>query len=138
METYLLVTLGLGLAVGAILALTGAGGAIIAVPLLVFGLGLPVAQASPVALLAVTLAASIGAIIGLRAGILRYKAAMVMSGFGLCLSPVGLWAAHQIPNKPLAGIFAIVLLYVSFNMFRQAQRELKGEKGDDACGPLPT
>lgn len=135
MEPYLLITLGLGLAVGAILALTGAGGAIIAVPLLVFGLGLPVAQAAPVALLAVTLAASIGAIIGLRAGILRYKAAMVMSGFGLCLSPLGLWAAHQIPNKPLAGIFAVVLLYVSFNMFRQAQRELNGQKADDVCGP---
>ena len=46
----------LGLGVGAVLALTGAGGAIIAVPLLVFGLHLGLAQAAPIGLLAVALA----------------------------------------------------------------------------------
>ena len=43
----------LGLVVGFLLALTGAGGAIISVPLLVFGVGLSLADAAPVALLAV-------------------------------------------------------------------------------------
>ena len=42
----------LGLAVGFLLALTGAGGAILSVPLLVFGVGLSLAEAGPVALLA--------------------------------------------------------------------------------------
>ena len=47
----------LGLLVGVILALTGAGGGILAVPLLIFVLGLEVADAAPVGLLAVGLAA---------------------------------------------------------------------------------
>ena len=135
MDGNLFMALSLGLAVGAILALTGAGGAIIAVPLLVFGLGLPIAVASPIALLAVAFAAFVGALIGFRGGILRYKAAMVMSIFGLCLSPLGLWAASKIPNGPLIGIFSVVLLYVSLNMYRHARRELQGIQPDESYGP---
>lgn len=135
MEALQLVALALGLCVGAILALTGAGGAIIAVPLLIFGLGLRVAEAAPVALLAVAIAASVGALMGFRAGILRYKAAAVMSAFGLALSPLGLWASSRIPNEPLAIIFALVLMYVAFNLYRQAQRELTGKYADESCGP---
>jgi len=44
---------GLGAIIGAVLALTGAGGGILAVPLLVFGLGLSMVEAAPVGLLAV-------------------------------------------------------------------------------------
>ena len=131
MEINLVIALALGLAVGLTLALTGAGGAILGVPLLVFGLGIPVSEASPIALLAVAIAASIGAALGFKAGILRYKAALVMSVFGLLLSPIGLWVAQQVPNQPLLVIFAAVLLYVSITMFRQAQRELNGTPANE-------
>ena len=57
---------GLGAIIGAVLALTGAGGGILAVPLLVFGLGLSMVEAAPVGLLAVGLAAAVGAVLGLR------------------------------------------------------------------------
>lgn len=43
----------LGAVVGLILALAGAGGGILAVPLLVFGLHLSIMQAAPVGLIAV-------------------------------------------------------------------------------------
>jgi hypothetical protein len=66
----------LGFTVGIILALTGAGGGILAVPLLVFGAGLSMAQAGPIGLLAVGLAAALGAVMGLKSGTVRYKAAM--------------------------------------------------------------
>ena len=67
------------------MGLTGAGGGILSVPLLVFFLGLPIAEAAPIALCAVALASSIGAILGLRDKILRYKAAGFMAIFGLAL-----------------------------------------------------
>ena len=56
----------LGSLVGLVLGLTGAGGGILAVPLLVFGLNLPMNMAAPVGLIAVGLAAGIGAALGLR------------------------------------------------------------------------
>ncbi|MBU3656638.1 MAG: sulfite exporter TauE/SafE family protein [Rhodocyclaceae bacterium] len=132
MDSIQLIPIALGLISGSILGLTGAGGAIIAVPALVFGLGLPLAQASPIALIAVAISAGIGASMGYRQGILRYKAALVMSTFGLCLSPAGIFLAQHIPNAPLTGIFSLVLLYVSINLFRQAHREMHGLLPDDA------
>lgn len=110
----------LGGIVGLILALTGAGGAILAVPLLLFVLHLGVAEAAPVALLAVGLSAAVGAIIGLRAGIVRYKAAGLMALTGMLSSPLGLWLAHRLPNGPLTLLFAGVLAFVSLRMFTQA------------------
>lgn len=126
MDGSTLLTPGLGLFVGLVLALTGAGGAIIAVPLLVFGLHLGMAQAGPVGLLAVALAATLGAALGWRAGVLRYKAAALMAGAGLLTSPPGLWLAQRIPNAPLTALFALVLGVVAWRMFAQASRELRG------------
>ena len=126
----------LGLFVGVLLGLTGAGGGIIAVPLLVFGMGMTVADAGPVALLAVAMAAAFGAVLGLKDRILRYKAAMVMSAAGMLLSPLGLLLAGMIPNRPLAGIFGGVLLYVSTTMYLKAHRELRGlTAADEEVGP---
>ena len=79
MESAQFVASGLGLVVGFILSLTGAGGAILSVPLLVFSLHLTVAQAAPVGLLAVCVSAGVGALLALRAGILRYRAAGFMA-----------------------------------------------------------
>jgi hypothetical protein len=116
----------LGFAVGFILSLTGAGGAILSVPLLVFGMGLTVSQAGPIGLLAVSISAGIGSIFGFKERILRYKAAGLMALFGLVLSPIGLYIAHQVPNKPLTLIFSIVLFYSSGRMLIQSYRERKG------------
>lgn len=117
----MLTALALGLAVGVILALTGAGGGILAVPLLVFGLQLSVAQAGPIGLLAVGMAAALGAILGLREGIVRYRAALLIAGAGVLLSPFGLWIAHRIDNRWLSVLFAMVLLLVAVRTFRLAR-----------------
>ncbi|MEY2889970.1 MAG: hypothetical protein RIQ30_1568 [Pseudomonadota bacterium] len=94
-----LIPAGLGVFVGLIMALTGAGGGILSVPLLVFILHLPMVEASPIGLLAVTVSSALGAILALRTGLLRYRAAMLLALAGLLLSPAGLWLAHQIPNR---------------------------------------
>jgi hypothetical protein len=71
----------LGLLVGVVMGLTGAGGGILAVPMLVFGLDLTVSLAGPVGLLAVGTAAAVGAVVGLRARIGRYRAAVRIAGW---------------------------------------------------------
>lgn len=116
----MLTSLALGGVVGLILALTGAGGGILAVPLLLFGTGVEVAAAGPIGLMAVGMAAVLGAVLGLRAGIVRYRAAVLIAASGMLLSPAGLWAARQIDSRSLALLFALVLLYVAAKTFRQA------------------
>lgn len=126
---------GLGLIVGLVLGLTGAGGAIIAVPLLVFGLQLSMAQAGPIGLLAVAVAASLGAVLGWRLKLLRYRAAALMATAGLVASPAGFWLAQRIPNGPLTAVFAAVLSIVAWRTFRQASRELRGEGSGRLAAP---
>src|SRR5690606_5295593 len=98
MDATLLASVGLGAIGGLILRLTGAGGGILAVPLLVFGLGLSVGAAAPVGLVAIAIAAGLGALLGLREGIVRYRAAMLVAAIGIAFAPLGLGLAHRLPE----------------------------------------
>ncbi|EZI27222.1 sulfite exporter TauE/SafE family protein [Pseudomonas extremaustralis] len=130
----MIIVLLLGLTVGVILALTGAGGGILAVPLLVFGAGLSMAEAGPIGLLAVGLAATLGAVMGLKNGTVRYKAALLIATAGIICSPLGLWLAQRTPNRPLTIMFACVLMYVAFRVFK---RSLPASKAPVATKPPP-
>lgn len=126
MDIHLLIAPSLGVVVGLLMGLTGAGGGIISVPLLIFFFGLEVNEAAPVGLTAVAISAGLGAILGFKEKILRYKAAVLMGCFGLTLSPLGLWLSHKIPNTPLIFLFCIVLMLVAFRTYMNAVHELKG------------
>ena len=120
-------TLAIGAFVGILMGLTGAGGGILSVPLLVFLLHLPISEAGPIALTAITISASVGAAIGYKGAVLRYKAATLMAIFGLILSPLGLWLAQEVPNTPLLILFSLVLMYVSIRMLLQVAKSLSGK-----------
>jgi hypothetical protein len=137
MDYSIFISPALGLIVGLLMGLTGAGGGILSVPLLVFVLHLPVAEAAPVSLSAIALSAGVGALLGLKNKILRYKAAGFMALFGLLLSPLGLWAAQQIPNAPLLMLFSLILFYVSIRLYRQAHKEILGIPDFDGKPPPP-
>ncbi|PXW87808.1 hypothetical protein C8R34_10956 [Nitrosomonas sp. Nm84] len=115
----LLTSVALGFLSGTVLALTGAGGTIIAVPLLVFGLHLAIAEAAPIALLAVCLSSTVGAVIAHRQGKVRYRAAGFIAITGISTAPMGIWLAQKLPNAPLTVLFALVLCYVAVDMLRQ-------------------
>lgn len=109
----------LGIALGAVMGLTGAGGGILAVPALVFALGWPLADAAPVALIAVAGAAALGAIEGLRRGLVRYRAALLMAAIGIPFTPLGLWLASVAPENALLLAFSAAMALVSVRMFRE-------------------
>jgi uncharacterized membrane protein YfcA len=119
------------------MGLTGAGGGILSVPLLVFVLHLSIAEAAPISLSAITLAAGVGALLGLKNKILRYKAAGLMAIFGLTLSPLGLWISQRTPNAPLLIIFSLTLFYVSIRLYRQAYKEIHGIPDFASKSPPP-
>jgi hypothetical protein len=126
----------LGLFVGFVLAITGAGGAILSLPLLVFFLHLKMIDAAPISLMAIMLSAGLAAGLGLRSGIVRYKAATLLATFGVLCAPLGVYVAHQLPEKALAILFSIVLLIVSWRSFQKFQTPtlLIGDDCDDPNG----
>jgi uncharacterized membrane protein YfcA len=116
----------LGAAVGIVMGLTGAGGGILAVPLLVFGMHLTVAEAGPIGLLAVGVSAAVGALIGLKAGIVRYRAALLIGSSGILLAPLGLWLAHRLDTRLLSLLFAGVLAWIAYRTLKEAGRRSAG------------
>lgn len=118
-----------GLAIGLVLGLTGAGGGILAVPALVLGLGWSLPQATPVALLAVGVAAALGAADGLRKGLVRWRAALLMATLGVLFSPLGVRAAHVLPQKALMTMFSIAMLSASARLLLQDRAS-----SDDGAG----
>lgn len=109
----------LGAAIGALLGLTGAGGGVLAMPALMLGLGMSLPTAVPVSLCAVALAATLGALQGLRRGIVRYRAAALMALLGVLTAPAGLWLGHQVPQAVLTVVFCALMLYLAARMLRR-------------------
>ncbi len=110
----------LGMVVGLIMGLTGAGGGILAVPALVLVLGTDIKVAAPVTLVAVSLAGILGAIDGLRRGWVRYKAAALMSIMGAVTAPLGVMIARHLPSAWLMVMFACIMAFVSFRSYQKA------------------
>lgn len=112
----------LGILVGAVLGLTGAGGSILASPLLMAGLGWTLPQTEPIALLAVCAAATFGTIVAWDVAFVRYRAAMLMAAAGFVTTPLGVKAAWLMPVDTLTLVFAAVLALVAVRMAWQALR----------------
>ncbi len=124
-----LIALSLGALVGLILALTGAGGGILAVPALTLGLGWSMTQASPIALLTVASAAAIGMTGGLLKGYIRVRAALLISAVGILAAPFGQRLAHVLPERWLIGLFACVMLVVAARIFMSASNRSNNSEG---------
>jgi uncharacterized membrane protein YfcA len=107
-----------GLVVGAALGLTGGGGSIFAIPLLVYGLGLPMPEATGLSLAAVGLMAGFGAAVQRRN--LEWRAGLVFAAAGMLLAPVGAALGHALPPALVLSAFALLMGYVGWRM-RQGQ-----------------
>ena len=119
----------LGALIGAILGLTGAGGGILAVPALSVGMHWTMQQAAPVALIAVAMGAAVGAIEGLRNGLVRYKAAALIAVSGIPLVYLGQMIAHEMSQPALQAGFSGVMLLVAFRLYRQVRMKSASESG---------
>jgi uncharacterized protein len=116
-----MMTIALGVVVGLVLGLTGAGGSIFAVPLLMWGMGWTLPQAAPLALLAVSAAAAFGTIVAWDVRLVRYRAAILMALCAWLLAPAGLRCAQWLDAQTLSLLFAVVLVIVAVRMLLQAR-----------------
>lgn len=111
-----------GLAIGGALGALGGGGSILAVPALVYGLGMPVRQAIPTSLLVVGLTAAGAAAAHVRAGTVWFRTAAVFASAGIVGSFVGAWVNHRLDEALVLGGLAVVMVVASIGMWRRAGR----------------
>ena len=91
----LLLTLLFGALVGFSLGLTGGGGAIFAVPLLVYGLGVPAREAVGVSLLTVGSTSLVGFVQRARRGMVEFPTGLLFAVAGMIGAPVGAVAGRS-------------------------------------------
>jgi uncharacterized protein len=117
-----LISSAIGLVIGLVLAVTGAGGAMLSIPLLVLCLPISIIEAAPIALISILMASSIGAIQGLKKGTVRYKTALLIAITGMLVSPFGIYIAHRTSNSLLNAALSIILLWISFHSWKAAKQ----------------
>lgn len=95
-----------GLVVGISLGLTGGGGSIFAVPLLIYGPGGPVRSAIGLSLAVVGATAGFGAMLRWRAQELDLRAGIGFALGGMVFAPVGTWIGNFLLFQNLAPFIA--------------------------------
>ena len=119
-----------GLIVGFSLGLTGGGGSLFAVPLLVYGLSMPMKDAVGVSLAAVGITALIGAVERLRKKQVELRTGLIFAFAGMAGAPVGAWIAGMMPEAALLILFALLMLIIAVRIWRKATpRETEAEAG---------
>ncbi len=114
---YWLLTLVFGGIVGFSLGMTGGGGAIFAVPLLVYGLGVAPREAVGISLASVGLTAFVGFLGRWRAKQVEIRTGLIFAAAGMLGAPIGAWLSGLIPETVLLALFAVLMLIVARQMW---------------------
>lgn len=112
-----------GAIVGLSLGLTGGGGAIFAVPMLVYGLGMGTREAVGISLASVGVTSFVGFLGRWRTGQVEIRTGLLFAIAGMVGAPVGSWLAGLIPETLLLTLFAFLMLFVAYRMWRKAVTE---------------
>lgn len=117
-----------GALVGVVLGVVGGGGSILAVPLLLYGVGMPsVHVAIGTSAVAVALNALANLLMALRRGLVKWRCALVFSGAGIIGSFGGTHLALLMDGKRLLAAFGALMLVVGALMLAK-----KNAEGDPA------
>lgn len=118
-----LLTIAAGALVGAVLGLIGGGGSVLAVPLLVYGVGVP---STHVAIGTSAIAVSISAIANLlshaRAGNVKWPCAAVLSIAGVAGAFGGASVAKLVDGHRLLLMFGLLMIVVGATMLRRREK----------------
>jgi uncharacterized protein len=115
----LVLALGFGAVIGVLLGLLGGGGSILAVPVLVFALGLEMEQAIPISLVVVGAASAMGAIPKVRASQVEWRLAGVFAATGIPATFAGSAVGQLLPESVLLVGFAVVMIAAGARMLAE-------------------
>ncbi len=107
----------LGLGIGLIAGLFGVGGGFLIVPALTI-LGLPIHVAIGTSLACIVLSSLSAAVTHIRRGTVLYRVVAIKEVFSVPAALMGAYASSLLPEDALKAIFILLLLYLSFKMWR--------------------
>ena len=117
-----------GMIIGLLLGLTGGGGSILTVPLLVYVVGLEAKIAIATSLLVVGLASCAALIPHSRSGNVYWRTGLIFGCAGMVGAYTGGWVARYIADALLLLLFAGVMIGSGLAMVRRKRPESTGER----------
>lgn len=121
------IALALGAVIGVLLGLLGGGGSILAVPALVYVLGLGISQAIPMSLIVIGVASAVGAVPKVLAHQVQWRLAGIFAATGIPATFLGTAIGRHLPQPALLIGFALVMVVAGVRMLQD-----KGDTGT-AC-----
>lgn len=109
---------GLGLLIGALVGLLGGGGSILAVPALVYAVGLPQRQAVATSLLVVGITAVVAVLPRLRHRQIAWRIAVVFGAAGAATAFAGAAVNRLLPDDVVLALFALVMVGAGVRMLQ--------------------
>ena len=122
-----------GCLVGLSMGLTGGGGAILAVPLLVYWLGADPQIAVVISLATVAGTAIIGTAERARLKQVEFPTGLLFAAAGMLTAPLGSWLGEQLPPQLLLVSFALLMLLIAARMWWRADQAIPPPA--ESCGP---
>lgn len=118
----------IGVLIGLVLGLTGAGGSVFSVPLLVGLLKLEPQKAIGISLGAVAVSALYGTVIRIKNNTIQWRPALAYSMVGAAFAPLGNMMNEHVSGKSLMLWFSGLVVVVAWNMWVSANRN-PGDQG---------
>lgn len=113
----------IGTLIGLVLGLTGSGGSVFAVPLLVLLTGVSMYEAVGLSLAAVSASAIFGSLrLRARQPVL-WLPALLLGVSGMVAAPAGQWAARRLPELVLLLLFVVIAILIAWRMWLTASRQ---------------
>lgn len=127
----MIATLSLGLVVGIVLGVVGGGGSIIAVPALVYGVGMSPAEAIPTSLLVVGISSLAALVPRLREGI-NWPVVLIVGAAGIPAAWAGTALGRLLDPNILMLAFAVIMVIAGIRMLARTKET------DGSCSIGPT
>lgn len=123
-----------GLIIGMLVGALGGGGAILGVPLLIYGAGQDSQQATLTSLVIVVAAAFAGLLMQYRNGAVDYRTGFIFGVLGSAGALVGTLLNDKISEPLLLTCFSVLLFVVAVLTFRKARKSSSGANNGVADG----
>ena len=130
MEAHPALAIGSGAFIGLALGATGGGGSLLAIPLLVYVLGVKVQPAAAISLVVVAVSALLGVYQRRASGEVKVKAALIFSATGAGGAWIGAVGHRFVREETVLLLFSLLVIVAAWQMWRQSgyRRERSSEE----------
>lgn len=137
MEAYLALAIGSGAVIGLALGATGGGGSLLAIPLLVYVLGVKVQSAAAISLVVVAVSALLGVYQRRESGEVKVKAALIFSAAGAVGAWGGAYGHRFVREETALLLFSLLVIVAAWQMWRQSGYRLERASAESCAEQFP-